>query len=446
MIPENISQNNNNVIPLKDRKIVIESGFIKNQIPLQDNHNQNNNIGDNFINNGLTFQKTPKDCSESSTSIIHVEPNKNTHVDSDQIASDNKNLSSNVFSNSQSKTENISSETTNFYNTDETTNEPLKQRIIKKMTDEKNTMNNFKKEDAQLKNNVNGENPKKNSEGQTKSEEINIENILKEIKRYSENDLVKKSNTDFPKEQLINVVLFLHDRYQKMESEFNKRFLKLEENQCLMYHQLGLYENSRDIGKNICYFFFEYLDPKRLSANKFTKLKTIIDCLEGTYTNKRLEGLNQEMRTNLLKFFKFHFFINKVLNKILHRNISELSESLLKQQKESDILSLFPAFNFSQCFESLGYFVDKCWDNPEIQAIMKYVYDNMYKNDTGLENIFDKDKLVIIPQDNKIKFSLNKADIENVKNYFQNLKLDRYNESFDELCNKKKWDEEEKSN
>ena len=299
MIPENISQNNNNVIPLKDRKIVIESGFIKNQIPLQDNHNQNNNIGDNFINNGLTFQKTPKDCSEPSTSIIHVEPNKNTHVDSDQIASDNKNLSSNVFSNSQSKTENISSETTNFYNTDETTNEPLKQRIIKKMTDEKNTMNNFKKEDAQLKNNVNGENPKKNSEGQTKSEEINIENILKEIKRYSENDLVKKSNTDFPKEQLINVVLFLHDRYQKMESEFNKRFLKLEENQCLMYHQLGLYENSRDIGKNICYFFFEYLDPKRLSANKFTKLKTIIDCLEGTYTNVKLEGLNQEMKTNL---------------------------------------------------------------------------------------------------------------------------------------------------
>ena len=471
LIPENISQNNNNVIPLKDRKIVIESGFIKNQIPLQDNHNQNNNIGDNFINNGLTFQKTPKDYSQPSTSIINVELNKNTHVDNDKIASDNENLSSNVFSNSQAKTENISSETTNFYNTDETTNEPLERKIITKMTDEKNTKNNFKKEDAQLKNNVNGENPKKNSEGQTKSEEINIENILKEIKRYSENDLEKNSNTDFPKEQLIKLVLFLHDRHQKMESEFNlelekandryqkmeslfnlelekanKRFLKLEENQFLMYHQLGLYENSRDIGKNICYFFFEYLDPKRLSANKFTKLKTIIDCLEGTYTNVKLEGLNQEMKTNLLKFFKFHFFINKVLNKILHRNISELSESLLKHQKESDILSLFPAFNFSQCFESLGYFVDKSWDNPEIQAIMKYVYDNMYKNDTGLENIFDKDKLVIIPQDNKIKFSLNKADIENVKNYFQNLKLDRYSESFDELCNKKKWDEEEKSN
>lgn len=130
------------------------------------------------------------------------------------------------------------------------------------------------------------------------------------------------------------------------------------------------------------------------------------------------------MRINLLKFFKFHFFLNKVLNKLLHRNITEQCQSLLEQQKEMDIYPLFPGFNFSQCFESLEYFVNKSSKNSQVQTIMKYVYDNLYQNEKGLENIYDNSKAVICPRGDIIEISLSKNDIENTKNYFENLKLD----------------------
>lgn len=463
LLPENNKQSNIfTLTPLKDNHTVTESESVKSPILTIENINQNNNIRDNFIQNELTYQKNPK-VSAPSGFTINVDPNKIIHSKDTQFSSYNSDK--NGISNSQIINENISNETTI------NANEPFNQNIIIDKKEPKNIINNLIKEDIPQENsNQNEENSKeKSEEGETKSKELNMQNIiniLTDKNRNLEKDSVIKNSISFSNEYLINFVISLNDKVTSLNDKVislnnevfslndevfslksqlkntNKRVLKLEINQCLMYHQLALYDNSRDLGKSICFHFFEYLNSRILSIDKFGKLKTIINCLEGKIENEKAKNINPEMRVKLVKFFKFHFFINKVINKIMHRNISEECQSLLDQQKEEDILPLFPGFNFSQCFESLEYFVDKSLENPQVQIIMKYVYDNMYKNDSELENIYDENKIVIIPKDDRIKISLNKNDIKSVKNYFEKLELDIYNRPFAELCNEKSWDKE----
>ena len=442
---------------LKDSKTIIESGSIISQIPFHEKFNQNNDSGEDVIQNETAYQKAQNTLG-TNNSIINAAQKEIICDENNQITPHkNDNFSNIINNNIQIITENISYEVKkndSIYCKHK--DEFLDQNIIIERKEPKNNANNAKKEEISQNNrkeeNREEENSKENSEVEIKTEEFKKYKMLTSLPNQ-EKDSLKKNSTNLSNEQLLGIIISLQNKLNslqdKMESDMEKvkkRVLKLEVNQCLMYHQLALYENSRDIGKSICYYFFEYLDAKILSKDNFSKLKTIIHCLEGKIENNKIKNINPEIRENLLKFFKFHFFINKVLNKIIHRNISEQCQSLLEQQKENDILPPFPGFNFSQCFESLGYFVDKGWENPQIQTIMKYVYDNMYKNDKGLENIYDADKIVIIPSDDIIKISLNKKDIENIKNYFENLKMELYNSSFADLCNQKIWDEEEKSN
>ena len=61
-----------------------------------------------------------------------------------------------------------------------------------------------------------------------------------------------------------------------------------------------------------------------------------------------------------------------------------------------------------------------------------------------MENIYDYDKKVIFPKDDIIEIFLTKNDIEKIKKFFESLNLDSFSKTFVELCNEKRWDEEEK--
>ena len=98
------------------------------------------------------------------------------------------------------------------------------------------------------------------------------------------NDLSTKSNSlsktnndlnsiSFSNEELTRIVLSL----QKELSDMNKKFERLEKNQLLMYHQLQMYQSSRDIEKSINHFYYDYLFPRKISTNEFEKLQKIIE-------------------------------------------------------------------------------------------------------------------------------------------------------------------------
>ena len=55
---------------------------------------------------------------------------------------------------------------------------------------------------------------------------------------------------------------------------------KIEINQLMLYHQISVYQTSRDIFKSIKFYYYLYLNLKQVNTNKFEKLKAIIKYLE----------------------------------------------------------------------------------------------------------------------------------------------------------------------
>lgn len=437
-----------------------ESGINNN------NYEKTKNLKDNQIAQSEKIEKKsvkPADINQNNISIqndsfINIVSNKINQTTSSNILNLNeKNIKSDISSKSTNEPKNKIKEKED--SKDSSNNQDIQQNNERENAlSEKNDIPSFlnesqniiqEKEDSKnIENDIQQCNEKeeknKNQDNSNTNSEIEIK-LLTDNNGNSGKDSIKKKNYSF--DQLVDLVISLEDKYKKMKIDYsnvNERVIKLEINQCLMYHQLSLYENSRDIGRSINEFFFEYLDTKMLNKNNFEKIKTIIKCLEENFKNEKLDNIQPEMKQILVKYFRFHFFLNKVFNKIMHRNISKQCQNLLENQKENDISPLFPGFNFSQCFKSLEYFVDKSVNNPQVQTIMKYVYDNKYKNDKYLDNIFDSAKTVICPENDAIKINFNKNEIKRVKEYFESLQMTRYNKSFVELCDEKSWDEEEK--
>lgn len=67
---------------------------------------------------------------------------------------------------------------------------------------------------------------------------------------------------------------------QTENETLSDRVQKLEVNQLMLYHQISLYQNSRDMYKSISYYFYEYLNLKQVQTTKFGKTKAIIEYLE----------------------------------------------------------------------------------------------------------------------------------------------------------------------
>ena len=258
------------------------------------------------------------------------------------------------------------------------------------------------------------------------------------------NDLSTKSNSlsktnndlnsiSFSNEELTRIVLSL----QKELSDMNKKFERLEKNQLLMYHQLQMYQSSRDIEKSINHFYYDYLFPRKISTNEFEKLQKIIEYMN----NDDYSLLNKTHKIKLRKYFRFHFFANRVSNKILHRNFHENSKKILEEKRRNnDLLGLIPGFDYDECFDSLSFFVENNIKNEQLNKAMEIVYEKDYINDKGLKEIFDCDREVIRKNEDGIEILLNKNDIEEMRSYFKTIKLKDNDTSFVELCNNTIWD------
>ena len=226
----------------------------------------------------------------------------------------------------------------------------------------------------------------------------------------------------------------------------SERVKKLEVNQSMFYHQISLYQNSRDIYKSISYYFYDFLNLKQVQTTNFGKTKAIIQYLENTDKEKEKEMINngsisidENMKKKITNYFCFHYFVNLTTNKIIHRNFTESQKKILEEQKDNDLLPLLPNFDFDQCFNSLEYFIDNNAKNEQIKKAMKYVYENIYVNDNNLEKIKDENHEIIENNENGIYIKIKKGDIKEVRNYFKGIKM-KNEDDFIDLCNKKTWD------
>ena len=247
-------------------------------------------------------------------------------------------------------------------------------------------------------------------------------------------------------QELYKIIDKLTQEVRSNHKELTERINRLEENQLLLYNQISLYQSSRDIFKSIYYYYFKYLDFAEAHLTNFDKLKKIIHFLQGTDDNKsniKTENvLTKEKKITLIKYFKFHFFISRLCNKILHRNFNESQKKIIEEKKIEDLLPLIPNLDFIQCFDSLKFFIENGTKNQQMKEALKFVYENHYKNDSKLEEIKDeKGDAFVVDENGDFNFVISGKDIEDAKNYFQSLIV--LKEPFIDMCNKKLWDLEE---
>ena len=98
---------------------------------------------------------------------------------------------------------------------------------------------------------------------------------------------------------------------------------------------------------------------------------------------------------------------------------------------------IFPGFDYNQWFESINYFTTNIIPNEQVQLLIKDVYNDNLK-DSKIKIAVDTDKEVIKIIDNKLSLLLTENDIQEVKNYFNTIKIG--NCSFEEWCNLTSWD------
>ena len=287
-----------------------------------------------------------------------------------------------------------------------------------------------------------------------KSEKNNLIDLCKNIASQNPeiNQLINILSSKFT--SLENKITQNNEEISALKTKnetLSERVQKLEVNQLMLYHQISLYQNSRDMYKSISYYFYDFLNLKQVQTNNFGKTKAIIQYLENTDKEKEKEMINngsisidENMKKKITNYFRFHYFVNLTTNKIIHRNFTESQKQILEEQKDNDLLPLLPNFDFEQCFNSLEYFIDNNAKNEQIKKAMKYVYENIYVNDNNLEKIKDENHEIIENNENGIYIKIKKEDIIEVRNYFKSIKMEK-EDDFIDLCNNKIWDLSDKN-
>ena len=267
--------------------------------------------------------------------------------------------------------------------------------------------------------------------------------IAQKVKKDTEN---KDSGKNQELYKIIDKLTQKVDFLCAYKEESEERINRLEKNQLLLYNQISLYQSSRDIFKSIYYYYFKYLDFAEAHLTMFDKLKKIISFLSETDENKSNSNtenaLIKEKKIILIKYFKFHFFISRLCNKILHRNFNESQKKIIEEKKIEDLLKLTPNLDFIQCFDSLKFFIENGTKNQQMKEALKFVYENHYKNDSELEEIKDeKGDAFVLDENGDFNFVICKKDVEDALEYFKSLKV--INKPFIVMCNKKLWGKEE---
>lgn len=149
----------------------------------------------------------------------------------------------------------------------------------------------------------------------------------------------------------------------------------------------------------------------------------------------------EEQRKKLRKFFKTLFFVNKVNNRILNNYLSTNGKNAINEKKKDDLLSLIPPLGYDQIFETLGNFIENNLKNPQLQEVMKFVYDTNYSNDDKLENIRDgigENAEAIVRDETSVRMLISTNEINEVKTIFSTIKINHID--FSKLCDIKTLD------
>lgn len=261
---------------------------------------------------------------------------------------------------------------------------------------------------------------------QHENKEINLAELAKIVTSL-------QKELDKTKTKLVNTELELNKTKAKLDNtelELSTRINNLENNQTLMFYQISMYQ-SRDISKSIYFFFTQYLNIKN-EPKPFFDLKNIMQYLKGDDVTK----FSQKEKKILSKFFKSLFFVNKVNNKILHRNMDSITQKAINDMKNNDLLSLIPLSNYNQLFDSLAFYVENNIKNNQVQEVMKYVYNSEYINDNGLGKIKDEEKEAIEMDENEkcVRMLITKDEINSAKELFSKIN------GFAHDCDIKTWD------
>ena len=383
--------------------------------------------------------------------IINKKNNEKENINTKDAPQNQKELNQNNINNIQTSSNNVNIIEISNNNAQQKSTEDLdinnKENKInnndeKINTDEIGKIDNLKI-DSEITKEESSDKSQKEESDMTNAQNNNIiisNEIAPKVKKDTEN---KDSGKN---QEIYKIIDKLTQEVRSNHKELTERINRLEENQLLLYNQISLYQSSRDIFKSIYYYYFKYLDFAEAHLTNFDKLKKIIHFLQGTDDNKsniKTENvLTKEKKITLIKYFKFHFFISRLCNKILHRNFNESQKKIIEEKKIEDLLPLIPNLDFIQCFDSLKFFIENGTKNQQMKEALKFVYENHYKNDSKLEEIKDeKGDAFVVDENGDFNFVISGKDIEDAKKYFQSLIV--LKEPFIDMCNKKLWDLEE---
>ena len=335
-ISNDINNNNQNNIENFEQKEKIEenlNNIINDEKEIPKNHIEN-------AQQEKQFEKNWKETQDSS------EENKNTSINQNTINSNNSNNSENESINDNNNSDKNKSNANNI--------------VIGKIIDVPPVDLAIKSEKDNLidlcKKNV----------PEITSEMSNFINIFASKFTSLQNQIIQQ-NLEYKEKNSKN-----EEKILKHESEISalktenktlsEKVQKLEVNQLMLYHQISLYQNSRDMYKSISYYFYDFLNLKQVQTTNFGKTKAIIQYLENTDKEKEKEMINngsisidENMKKKITNYFRFHYFVYLTTNKIIHRNFTESQKKILEEQKDNDLLPLLPNFDFDQCFNSLEY-------------------------------------------------------------------------------------------
>ena len=400
----------------------------------------NNEIKDNLFS-------TEKKGEENNIGTFPKAANNNEIKNEKEIYNNNPSSDKELLKDLSNTTENKEESINKIITSNEIRNEKIMSNNIQSNKEsENNIIELLKKEMNELKEIIEEEKFQREKEMNELKDKIEEEKNQKEKEMNELKDKIEEEKNQRKKEMNELKEKIEEEKNQKekemneLTKGLNERITKLEINQLLLYHQINMFQTSRDMYKSISYFYYDVLHLKGFYANKFERLKAIMEFLEDKNTLKtgKTPIIPQDFKKKLGKYFKLHFFVNKVRNKIINRNFEEDEQRILEQQKDNELLSLIPSFDFDQCFDSLIYYIENSSKNKQLQTAMRIIYEQKYINDEELELIRDINQEVIKKDENGISFLMEKNEIEEVKNYFKSIYIGQ--ESFDKKFNDMAWD------
>ena len=257
-------------------------------------------------------------------------------------------------------------------------------------------------------------------------------------------NLITSTQTEPKLKQAFMMLYNLYKNEKNKRNEQDKKIEKLElevnnlkdENKEIINNQIALWNsfqfisNGRDIWKSIVFYFYQYLGLKDNGSNTYMKLSSILKALKDKELKEKTIIINVDVN-KLSQFFYLEFFLNKLLNKIVHRNIKYSSPESNRKVK------LIPTYSFEEAFKKIKLFINITIKDNEIQVLIKDTIDD-YIKDSEIENIMKYDETnLFLKNNNEYHALLTKSDINNLEQFFKDIKVG--NKTFSELCETKKW-------